>query len=420
MNERAMRFRVGLFVLAAMALLAIFIFLFGGLPNLFRAYNKYTVVLPDAGGVAAGTPVRRSGVRVGEVKRLALDDDSGKVRVEILVDGNHPPRQGDEAVLVRGLLGGDTSIDFVPPPAGGQPADRKPVPPGTEFAGRGEAGVGSFLQRTTALVPPAQETLVGARKALQDLDRLTPQAEAAIKEYRDLGRATRELVPELRRTNDQVQGAARNWAQLGERLDRLVQTDQDKVMKAVDSFNATVARVGNFFSADNERNLSATLKNARAGSEHLESIAKNTDALVQDGRQTIRHISESAGRADDLLTNLQQAGKPWVEHSASVMKNLDEGSSRYNALMTDLTAAFRGLSRTDGTLGRLLNDPALYNNLNAAACMIVRVLPAVERAVHDLEIFADKLARHPESIGLEGIISPSSGLKEVPSTWSHH
>jgi phospholipid/cholesterol/gamma-HCH transport system substrate-binding protein len=32
-------------------------------------------------------------------------------------------------------------------------------------------------------------------------------------------------------------------------------------------------------------------------------------------------------------------------------------------------------------------------------------------------VFADKVARHPESLGVSGAISPSSGLKEGPSSW---
>jgi hypothetical protein len=36
-----------------------------------------------------------------------------------------------------------------------------------------------------------------------------------------------------------------------------------------------------------------------------------------------------------------------------------------------------------------------------------------------METFADKIARHPESLGLGGVVSPSSGLKEAPSSWHH-
>ena len=39
----------------------------------------------------------------------------------------------------------------------------------------------------------------------------------------------------------------------------------------------------------------------------------------------------------------------------------------------------------------------------------------LDRALRDLEVFADKLARHPESIGLGGALNPSRGLKESPT-----
>jgi len=35
--------------------------------------------------------------------------------------------------------------------------------------------------------------------------------------------------------------------------------------------------------------------------------------------------------------------------------------------------------------------------------------------LRDVEIFADKIARHPEQLGLGGVLRPSSGLKESPT-----
>ena len=67
------------------------------------------------------------------------------------------------------------------------------------------------------------------------------------------------------------------------------------------------------------------------------------------------------------------------------------------------------------------NDPELYNNLNDAACMLTRLMPRVDRILRDVEVFADKIARHPESLGVGGAINPSSGLKTVPTgstSWS--
>ena len=49
--------------------LALLITAFSGFPTLFKQYHRYTIVFPEAPGVSSGTPVRRSGVRIGEVHR---------------------------------------------------------------------------------------------------------------------------------------------------------------------------------------------------------------------------------------------------------------------------------------------------------------------------------------------------------------
>jgi hypothetical protein len=53
-------------------------------------------------------------VRIGEVSALELDENTGQVRVHIQVEKKFLPRKGDEPTISRGLLNGDTAIDFVP------------------------------------------------------------------------------------------------------------------------------------------------------------------------------------------------------------------------------------------------------------------------------------------------------------------
>src|SRR5580765_7819470 len=107
MNDQAIRFRFGIFVLASFILLAVLIILFGGFPNYFKRSNSYTIVFGNAQGVAPGTPVRRSGVRIGEVRSVVLDNESGKVKVDINIDDKYFLRKNDRPTLVQGLLGGD-------------------------------------------------------------------------------------------------------------------------------------------------------------------------------------------------------------------------------------------------------------------------------------------------------------------------
>src|SRR5207245_2288504 len=135
MNDQGLRLRIGVFVLAAMILLAVLVILFSGLPTIFVQHRQYTVLFDDAPGVAPGTPVRRSGVRIGEVKGLELDDETGKVRVSIAVEKKYTLRKNERPTLTASLLGSDTSIDFVALPPDGKDVDRSPVDPAEPLSG---------------------------------------------------------------------------------------------------------------------------------------------------------------------------------------------------------------------------------------------------------------------------------------------
>ena len=44
-------------------------------------------------------------------------------------------------------------------------------------------------------------------------------------------------------------------------------------------------------------------------------------------------------------------------------------------------------------------------------------MPRLDRILKDFETFADKLAHHPEAIGLGGVVRPGSGLKDPPAPY---
>src|SRR5947208_13241347 len=114
MAERRMRLRLGLFVTGTLITLAALVVMFGSAPSLFSTKARYTITYPEAPGIAPGTPIRKSGVRIGEVSKLELDPGSGQVRVHIAIDPKYPVRSNEDAIITRGLLSGDTAIDFLP------------------------------------------------------------------------------------------------------------------------------------------------------------------------------------------------------------------------------------------------------------------------------------------------------------------
>lgn len=437
MSERALRFRIGLLVIGALLLLAFLATLFGSLPTLWRRTNAFTVAFTDAPNIGQGTPVRRSGVRIGQVDSIDLNDESGEVSVHISIDKRFTVHQNEQPTLVVGLLGGDTSIDFIPKKEEQPPLSHDPIAPGSLLQGKRQPTVGSLVSQASEVVPNTQELLNDIRKSLQSVEKLAPLTEDAIKEYRDLAKAAnksfpqflktndeimqlakavRESVPDIRRTNDEVQTAVRNVARLSERLDLLLQTNQDKLVKTVDNLNDALARVGGLLSDENQRAFSATLKNVKTSSENLPSITKDADEVLKETSETMRRMREAVNRAEDMLANLQAASKSLAERGPSILKNVDEGTEKISKMVADLNELLRVIGEGDGTLRRFITDPALYNHLDDVSVQLLKLMPRINRMLADLEVFSDKLARHPESIGLGGVVHPSAGLKDVPST----
>ena len=112
MSDGAMRFRVGLFVLVMLSLLGGLIILFGGYPSLLKRHQHYRVLVGDAAGAAPGAPVRRAGVRIAVVQSVPLDDATGRVPVDVLIEQPHFLHKTDRAPPSSSLIGGDATLDF--------------------------------------------------------------------------------------------------------------------------------------------------------------------------------------------------------------------------------------------------------------------------------------------------------------------
>ena len=107
--------------------------------------------------------------------------------------------------------------------------------------------------------------------------------------------------------------------------------------------------------------------------------------------------------------------RPLGDKTPAILANLETGSDKLDKLLAEMRDLLRLAARGEGTVQRLLTDPSLYNRLDEAACMVTKLLPRLEPILRDVNVFTDKIARHPESLGVRGAISPSGGLKESPA-----
>ena len=93
---------------------------------------------------------------------------------------------------------------------------------------------------------------------------------------------------------------------------------------------------------------------------------------------------------------------------------LDSTLGNLQTISVELATFSKLLRRPDGSLQKLLTDPELYRNMNRSAAALSVLLKNLQPVVYDLRVFSDKIARHPEMIGVRGALRSSSGLKEDP------
>ena len=236
----------------------------------------------------------------------------------------------------------------------------------------------------------------------------------AVPEVRALVKQANELAPELRKTNEEAQVALRNWGRTGERVNVLIETNEAKITDTVDRVTQAANLVVNLLSDDNQKNFNETLKYMNSTSRNLDNLTRDFDDFVKEARNSAKQLDETIKLTDQVLANLNKATKPIADRSEVLMKNLEDLTDGLNKTLYDTRETLKVINEGDGTIKRLLTDPSLYNNINEAVCLLTRSLPRVDQILWNMETFTDKLARHPESLGLRGAIVPGAGLKESP------
>lgn len=480
MNDQSMKFRLGIFVLGAGILLAVLIVLFGDLPDLFRSQQTYTVRFAQAPGIETGTPVRKSGIRIGEVTDFNLDPESGAVTVQIIVERKYQLRKGDVPMLGRGILG-DSNINFVPATDIKLVSDREVAPPGFTYDGKS----GDILTRIGAVA--------------QDL---VPASQATLDELREVSKKISELLPEAKRTMQEAQLAMNKVGNAAESADNLMRSNQERITKTLDNISLVSERIGNMVTPnmtrrietillntetvsaemaallndenrrtatealksarsamdrfalvmndENVKNINATLKslqdistnasntlktmdrsmdkaeklltNLNEGVTETRTLVKNVNSRVdtlgphletaaKDASSAMKRLTSSADKVDQVLTDVQAFTKELGTRGPALLKNFEDASGRISQVVIDIGTFSRSLAEGNGTIRRLVMDPQLYNSLNEAAAVATKSVARLDRILYDFAIFADKLARHPELLGVSGAVAPSSGIK---------
>ena len=361
MDERVMQFRLGVMVLATLIIAAILVVMLGEFPTPFRGTYTIEVIFPKAPGMKEGTPVRKSGIRIGRVTKVgfAADDprlaDKRGVLVTAEIDGNRKLYE-DEVCRIKSTLLGDVELTFA------VEEDEKKAPSG-ELLDTSRVLEGKFSADPTGLKDVFE-------------DEFTTIKEAGI----------------------ELKNASIALGKAGQSVSDLLETNQEGITRAIDEAHHTLTAV---------REVATTAQELIGDKETQRKLREAMKKLPD----TIDQMNDAMTVARRNLEHLEKFTRPLGENGAERVRQIDQAISMLGSLMTQIEGFGRRLNSRQGSLGKLLHDPELYTHLNSAARNVDRLTRKLEPIINDVRVFTDKIARDPGSLGVRGALKRNIPIK---------
>ena len=144
---------------------------------------------------------------------------------------------------------------------------------------------------------------------------------------------------------------------------------QQKLTSTLTSVDELVDGVSNVLNNQTQENLKTTLIELTRTVENINSISKKLDVLLSDNTTAI----------DTTLKNLASTSSNLNQISDSLaMVNIKSMLDKYNQVAQNLNQILEQVNRGEGTAGKLINDPKLYQNLD-------ETLNALQTLINDLK-----------------------------------
>ncbi len=306
-----MRYEVKIGILALVAiLLAFWGFKFIQGSNLFSSSQVYYVEYKDVAGLTVGTPVQVSGVSVGSVKAIKLDQQKKMVIVTLEIRKNVNVPVGTRAFIATVSLLGEKAVELE--------YDR-PC-----FGEDDCAENGSFLEGSSKGI---LASFLGTDPDADPADGIKTQLNEAV---------------------DSLQ-----WTLFSEDSNNPIARASRDLAVTMENLRASTAQLQQLMNA-NSRQINSTLNN-------LESL---TGAL-NDKQTSIASIIDNADTITGKINELDLE-QTLTEVNTSIIRlrgTLDEA----DRALGGVTSVMDDVQNGKGTLGKLLTDDEIYNRLNRAS-----------------------------------------------------
>jgi phospholipid/cholesterol/gamma-HCH transport system substrate-binding protein len=347
--KRTSDVKVGLFVFAGLVMTGLVIFLIGDERRLFSTAVVFHCKFSDVQGLKQGAPIRMGGIDIGHVDDVGYGKDPLDTTIYVALsvvrtEAGRVKRDSIAKIATKGLLG-DKMVEITK----GQLRDS--IPPGGEIVAEEP---GDMINKVTGMAGKAEQTMTNLERISTEL------ANESL--HRDMRETMASANTLLKGVNDGDGYAKRLLVDKAEsdRISRLV-TNLDRtsgeLTVTLRSLNGILSRV---------ENGPGFAHDVLYGDGPSKEIAQ-FGAAAQELTTTLKLVRES----DSLVHDAMFGGKG----------NGAEAIANVSAMTGDLRAIVADVRKGKGTVGALLIDPSVYEDLKAVLGNVQRndVLRALVR-----------------------------------------
>lgn len=395
--------RVGLLVAGALVILMVFLFFIGAEQKIFARKNEYGVRLENVTGLAQGNPVKMSGVTIGVIRDIMLPRDPKQKSVEILlmIDRNFAERiRGDSRIRLKklGLLTGDSYID---------------VTPGTPRFPALEPG---------SIIPSQRQT---------DVESIISSGEDLVDNFVQISYSLKNILARVDR-GEGLLGEITTAPETKQRLTDTFLTTLNKTNAALAHMESGRGVMGKLLYDDRYgEELTGSLSSA---AKSMQTVAMNVQRSFEtnDGAlPALLNDPEGKKRVFELVDNLKTASTNLANFTATMQKGEglvprllndkaygDQALNEFTVLVRQLNETVAKINNGQGTAGKLVTDPGLYESINDILIGInesklLRWLIR-NRQQAGIEKRVDQVKKAPPPAATETVAPPASDGVEVP------
>jgi phospholipid/cholesterol/gamma-HCH transport system substrate-binding protein len=129
------------------------------------------------------------------------------------------------------------------------------------------------------------------------------------------------------------------------------------------SLDSLVQVVGTMFDPRTKNNFSNIVANLATSSAELQQLLNNQTGALAQSLKNLSQFTANLNKSNDHISNTMDNMDKTTAHLASA--KIPEAVDGLNTTLGDLKATIQRINSTNGSLGLLLNDKRLYNNLEA-------------------------------------------------------